>query len=94
MNQDREESTTEQVTNNASIVIDRALQRNDELLGELISLYERERKILNGINKRNNQIQTLIEEKEQLKQSLSRLQQSKAVKLQRSYWKFRKRFER
>ena len=85
------------VRENVSRVIDETSSLNAELAKELISSYDRESKLLGGINKRENEIARLKNEVAKrdaklasVNERLERLLGSKAMQVQRAYWRLRR----
>ena len=85
------------VRENVSRVIDETSSLNAELAKELISAYDRESKLLGGINKREKEIERLKNEVakrdaklDSVNERLERLLSSKAMQVQRAYWRLRR----
>ena len=85
------------VRENVSRVIDETSSLNAELAKELISAYDRESKLLGGINKREKEIERLKIEVakrdaklDSVNERLERLLGSKAMQVQRAYWRLRR----
>lgn len=85
------------VRDNVARVVDDVSTTNAELAKELLAAYDRESKLLGGVRKRQTEIDTL---KAQLaardaklasvEERLERLLRSKAMQVQRAYWKLRR----
>ena len=85
------------VRENVSRVVDETSSLNAELAKELISAYDRESKLLGGINKREKEIARLKNEVAKrdaklasVNERLDRLLRSKAMQVQRAYWRLRR----
>ena len=85
------------VRENVSRVIDETSSLNAELAKELISAYDREAKLLGGINKRENEIARLKNEVAKrdaklasVNERLERVLGSKGMQVQRAYWRLRR----
>lgn len=85
------------VRRNVAALVDEASQSNSALTQELLTAYDRESKLLGGIRKREKEITLLKSElaKRDVKlasvtERLERLLGSKAMQVQRAYWKMRR----
>ncbi|WP_210604456.1 hypothetical protein [Brevibacterium oceani] len=85
------------VRDNVSRVIDETASLNADLAQELISAYDRESKLLGGIGKREREIARLKIELAKrdaklasVNERLERLLGSKAMQVQRAYWRLRR----
>lgn len=85
------------VRTNVSRVINESSMLNSELALELITAYERESKLLGGISKREREIARLKNEVAKrdaklasVNERLERLLSSKAMQVQRAYWRLRR----
>lgn len=82
---------------NVSRVINESSMLNSELAQELITAYDRESKLLGGISKREKEIARLKNEVAKrdaklasVNERLERLLRSKAMQVQRAYWRLRR----
>lgn len=95
------------VRRNVAAIIDEASKSNVDLTQELLTAYDRESKLLGGIRKREKEIARLRSEVARrdaklasVTERLERLLESKAMRVQRAYWRLRRphgsgaRFER
>jgi len=85
------------VRDNVTRVINESSKLNSELAQELITAYERESKLLGGINRREKEIVRLRNEVAKrdaklasVNERLERLLTSRAMQVQRAYWRLRR----
>lgn len=85
------------VRDNVARIVDAATQSNADLTQELLTAYDRESKLLGGIRKRDKEIARLKSQLEtrdaklaSVTERLERLLGSKAMQVQRAYWKLRR----
>lgn len=92
-----------QVGDNVAVIVAELVTKMDSVTDELLGQYQRETKLLNGIASRDkkithlkkegastkNKIKRLEDENRSLKARLERLGNTKIMRLQRQYWKYR-----
>lgn len=85
------------VRRNVAAIIDEASKSNVDLTQELLTAYDRESKLLGGIRKREKEIARLRSEVARrdaklasVTERLERLLESKAMRVQRAYWRLRR----
>lgn len=90
-------ATIDVVRRNVAAIVDETSKSNIELTQELLSAYDRESKLLGGIRKREKEITRLKSELAKrdaklasVSERLERLLGSKAMQVQRAYWKLRR----
>ncbi|GAA1821043.1 hypothetical protein ACFXPS_45085 [Nocardia sp. NPDC059091] len=93
----RESDDLDTVRRNIARIVDETSKENDALVKELLAVYDRESKLLGGIRKRDKEITKLKTQLAQrdtklasVNERLERLLESKAMRLQRAYWRFRR----
>lgn len=85
------------IRRNVAAIVDEASKSNVDLTQELLTAYDRESKLLGGIRKREKEIARLkaVVAKRDAKlasvtERLERLLESKAMRVQRAYWRLRR----
>lgn len=85
------------VRRNVAAIVDEASKSNVDLTQELLTAYDRESKLLGGIRKREKEIALLRSEVARrdaklasVTERLERLLESKAMRVQRAYWRLRR----
>lgn len=85
------------VRRNVAAIVCEASKSNADLTTELLTAYDRESKLLGGIRRRDKEIARLKSEVAKrdnklasMTERLERLLESKAMRVQRAYWKLRR----